>query len=58
MQTVEATLSDGTVQKSGVHIERCRCANSQSIIPAQENRNIFKLLMLLCTLCEVLRCHV
>ncbi|CAL8467376.1 g6913 [Coccomyxa elongata] len=24
MQTVEATLSDGTTQRSGVHIERCR----------------------------------
>ncbi|KAK9909376.1 hypothetical protein WJX75_001238 [Coccomyxa subellipsoidea] len=24
MQTVEATLSDGSTQQSGVHIERCR----------------------------------
>ena len=26
MQTVEATADDGEVQRSGVHIERCRCA--------------------------------
>ncbi len=28
MQTTEATLSDGITQKSGVHIERCRCVRS------------------------------
>jgi hypothetical protein len=25
METVEATMEDGGVQRSGVHIQRCRC---------------------------------
>ena len=33
MQTTEATLSDGTTQKSGVHIERCRCVRSGACAP-------------------------
>lgn len=32
MQTVEATLSDGTTQQSGVHIERCRYAHCHTSI--------------------------